>query len=1017
LESCRVTSQLRLSWLLGLTAIALSSPVSAQTAPTPAASPPPVSTRAADLLIPARAGVGYSTSGGGYDGFGSFQGFIPIEQKPGKDLVYLVAQLLIDNEANFGGNLLVGYRTYNPGANRIYGGYLAYDNRDTGDNVFSQIGLGLETLGTGWDARLNAYVPVGSTRRTVSETNAITGFQPSSFRFQQNFLLASGTAQQTSIRDVDAAMAGFDLEAGGSLLRFGNTGDVRGYAGLYYISAGDSTLGVRGRLEVRPIENVTAGLAVQHDGIFGTNVVATIALSFPNTRPKGAEPRSVLARMGEFPGRQSAIVVDRQRETEQTTATLTNVVVQNPATRQPYVFQHVAVGTGGGNGTFESPFGVVQSALDATRSDGNSIVYVQAGTNPGIPAFTIPDRVQVLSTFPVQTLPAAIQGQRIADVTLPLSGLGAVRPTVTGTVTMRSDTVLSGFDITSATGAGITFNNVNRVEIRDNIVRNTASAGILGNGVAIANLFRNQIIAAQDQGVYLQNVGTATVTDNSVSNTRAGSGVISNPISGDISIGSITIPNPGSIIALPSGQGIVIATTTGDVNLARNTVSGTGTQGIVVLNARGNVAITDSSVSNTVGALFPVTIPGFGNFQVATGQGIVVSGVSGNMEVSRNTVNAVNGQGIAIAGTTNGTTTIANNTVRNTADQGLVVAGTSGTTNISNNQISDISARSVTLTVPILGAVTIATGQGVALINAIDTVNITGNTIERANDVLPLATFPGGQGIQIANFSGQVNLNIANNQIRANQNDGILMGFAGTAGGTTPPATANITITNNTIENNGGAAPVRGDGIGIGLEQAASVNLLIENNTIRNNGDEGIDIRLGLQAVPLLNPTSAQLTATIRNNPAISNNGQNGVQVSVRGGSTARVAIDNNTIANNGQRAVDLSTASLIGLGSPNLSTNVRGNTITQGSTPPVVQAVTTGSLGAAQTQCLDLRGNTFTVPSPTVQLNNPANLPANTFSVVGGVFNIATANTFSGVFTTNFPPGFAAYTTVAACP
>lgn len=1012
----QVRHPLRLLGGLGLVAISFPNPVYAQASPTPESPAPPVSTQAADLLITPRVGVGYSTSGGGYDGFGSFQGFIPIEQTPGKDLVYLVGQLLIDNEANFGGNLLVGYRTFNPGANRIYGGYLAYDNRDTGENVFSQIGFGLETLGAGWDARLNAYVPVGSTRRTVSETNVITGFQPSSLRFQNNFLLASGTAQQTNIRDVEAAMAGFDAEAGGTILRFGNSGNLRGYAGLYYISAGDSAVGVRGRLELRPIENVTAGLAVQHDGIWGTNVVATIALSFPNTRPKGADPQSVFARMGEMPGRSNAIVVDQQRETVITTSTVTDFPIQNPATRQPYVFQHVTLGAGGGSGTFESPFGVMQSALDATRSDGNSIVYVQAGTNPGIPAFTIPDRVQVLSTFPTQTLPALLQGQQIADVTLPLSGLGAVRPTVTGTVTMRSDTVLSGFDITSATGAGITFNAVNRVEIRDNIVRNTASAGILGNGVAIANLFRNQIITAQDQGVYLQNVGTANVTDNSVTNTRAGSGVISNPITGDISIGSISIPNPGSIIPLPSGQGIVIATTTGAVNLARNTVTGTGTQGIVVLNARGNVAITDSSVSNTVGNLFPVTIPTFGTFQVPTGQGIVVSGISGNVEVSRNTVNAVNGQGIAIAGTTNGTTTVANNTVRNTADQGLVLAGTTGTTNITNNQISDISARSVTLTVPVLGAVTIATGQGMALINSIDTVNITGNTIERARDVLPLSTFPGGQGIQIANFSGQVNLNIANNQIRSNDNDGILMGFAGTAGGTTPPASANITITNNTIENNGGAAPVRGDGIGIGLEQAASVNLLIETNTIRNNGDEGIDIRLGQQAVPVVNPTSAQLTGTIRNN-TISNNGQNGVQVSARGSTTARVAIDNNTLASNGQRAVDLSTASLIALGSPNLSTNVRGNQIAQSPTPPAVQAVTTTSPGATQTQCLNLTGNTFTVPSPTVQLGNPGNIPANTFSVVGGVSSLGFANTFSGLFTTSFPPGVASYTTVAACP
>jgi len=1008
----------KLSSLLGFgfVAIAFVSPSTAQTPPPTDPPRPNVSIRAADLLITPRAGASYSTSGGGYDGFTSFQGFFPLQQTPGKNLLYLVGQLLLDNDANLGGNLLVGYRTYNPGGNRIYGGYLAYDNRDTGFSVFSQLGFGVETLGDVWDARLNAYIPIGSTRETVSDITFTSGVQLSSLQFQNNFLLASGSTQQTRIRDIEAAMSGFDAEAGGRILRFSDYGDLRGYAGLYYISAGESAVGVRGRLEARPTDNLTVGVAVQHDGIFGTNVVATVSLSLPGTRPRGADPKSVLARMGEYPGRLNAIVVDRQRETTITGNTFANAPVQNPATGQPYLFQHVTLGAGGGNGTFESPFGVLQAALDATQSDGNSIVYVQAGTNPGIPAFTIPNGVQVLSTAPAQFLNAIVPGQSPAPLQLPLSGLGASLPNVTGTVTMGSDTVISGFDITSATGAGITFNNVNRVEIRDNIIRNTASAGILGNGVVIANLFRNQIISAQDQGVYLQNVGTATVTDNIVTNTRAGTTAIANPITGDITIGSITIPNPGSIIPLPSGQGIVIATTTGDVNLARNTVTGTATQGLVVLNASGNVSITDNTVANTVGALFPFTIPTFGTVDVPTGQGIVVSGVSGNVDVSRNAVTGVNGQGIAIAGVANGTTTVDTNTIRNAADQGMVIAGTTGTTNITNNQISDISSRVFTLTVPVLGAATIATGQGIALINSIDTVNITGNTIERVNGTLPLPTLPGGQGIQIANFSGSLNLNIANNQIRNNDNDGILMGFAGRPSGTTTAATATITITNNTIANNGGAAPVRGDGIGIGLEQDAVVSSLqIENNTIQNNGDEGIDIRLGQQAVPLANPTTARLTGTIQNN-TISSNGQNGIQVQARGGTTARVAIEENTLSANGLRAVDLSTASVIFLGSPNLSTNVLRNTITRGPANPAVQAITTQSPGASQTQCLNLSGNSFTDFS-TIQLTNALNAPANTFSLAGGATNIVFNNTFPAGGGASFTPNAAAFTTAGGCP
>ncbi len=1020
---------INMRWLLGglLASVAIASPLHAQistpTNPSNPQSTNSVSVRAADLIITPRAGVSYSTSGGGYDGFTSFQGFFPLYRTPAGNLLYLVGQLLLDNDANLGGNLLVGYRTYNPGSNRIFGGYLAYDSRDTGSSVFSQLGLGLETLGDGWDARLNAYVPVGNTRQTVNDALFDTGSQLTSFRFQNNFLLSSGTRQQTRIRDIEAAMAGFDVEAGGRLIRFSDYGDLRGYAGLYYISAGDSAVGVRGRLEARPSGNLAIGIAVQHDGILGTHVVGTVSLSLPGTHPGDFKDKElavstvdsvelqaqqfVRARMGEYPGRLNAIVVNRQREVKIAASTFTDVILTNPVTGQPYFFQHVTLGATGGNGTFENPFGLVQSALSATRSDGNDIVYVQAGTNPGIPAFTIPDRVQVLSTGVVQQVPATISGQVFPTYQLPLSGSGTL-PNVNGTITMRSDTVLSGFNITSATGAGVTFSNVGRVEIRDNIIRNTADAGILGNGATNLNLLRNEIIAARNQGVYVQNVGTANVTDNRIIGAIAGTTSINTPITGDITIGSITIPNPGSIIPLPSGQGIVIATTTGNTNITRNTVTGTGTQGIVLLNATGTATITDNSVANTIGTDFIATVPILGNIAVPTGQGIVVAGMNGNLEISRNTVNTVRGQGLTVAGVTNGSTTISSNTIRNPLDQGMVVGGTSGTTMIANNQISDVVTRNVTIANPTgIGpaVITVPTGQGLLVLNSIGSVTITGNTIERVGGAFsPTPPAPdSGQGIAIANFAGQIDLALSNNQIRNNFNDGILIGLAGQSSGTTTAATANVTISGNTIENNGGATPVRGDGIGIGLEQDAVINnLRIENNTIRNNGDEGIDIRLGLQAIPILNPTTARLTGTIRNN-TITNNGQNGVQVEARGGTTARVEIASNNASNNGQRGIFVTTSNIQLLGTPQISANIQLNTLSANAIAGFDVLTTTSLIppSAAQSICVNAAGNTSSNASTIT--NTPNFLGPNVITVVN-LGAVSGNNPPSGVTVTGTP-------------
>ena len=1101
--------------LLAMSAIALAFPGQAQTlAQTDSSTTPPISTSAKDLLIVPRAGASYNTSGGGYDGFGSLQGFIPLYQTPGKDLLYLVGQLMLDNDANLGGNAILGYRYYSPGGDRIFGGYLAYDNRNTNNNGFAQFGLGLETLGSDWDARLNAYIPVGKTRQTVSEQLFDTSLQVSNLRFTDHYLAISGSRQQRLVRDVEAAMAGFDAEAGGRILNLGETGELRGYAGLYYLAAGETAVGVRGRLEARPWDYLTVGLGVQHDRIFGTNVVATVALTFPSSRPSKAQPRTTLARMGELPYRNNAIVVDRQREVSDTSITFTDLFLTNPATGQPYFFQHVTLGTTGGNGTFESPFGIVQSALNATRSDGNDIVYVQAETNPGIPAFTIPNRVQVLSTGPIQTLPATLLGQFFPAYQLPLSGSGAY-PNVNGTVTMGSDTVLSGFRITSTTGPGVTFTNVNQVDVRDNFIQNTAGAGIAGNGAAIANLFRNTITgtatqginvqdidvltitdsaiantgnsgitgidigtanllrntitgtvaqginiqevdvltiadsviantgdsgilgidigtanllrntitAATNQGIYLQTVDLAIVTDNTISNTVAGTTTIANPITGDISLGPVTIPNPGSIIPLPSGQGIVLSNVSGQADVLRNTIAGTGRQGIVALQVEGKAAIANNTIANTVGADFATTVPNLGTIAVPTGQGIVVAGVNGTVDVTQNTISNVRGQGITVAGALNSTTSVTSNIIQGAVDQGIVIAGTSGTTAIANNQIRNVATRNVSIPNPTsVGPATlvIPTGQGLALLNAIGTVDITGNTIEQVRGAFA-STPPApdsGQGIAVANFAGNVTLNVANNQIRNNFNDGVLLVFAGRPTATTTAATGTVAITGNTIENNGNATPpgIRGDGIGIGLEQDAVINnLQITGNTIRNNGDEGIDIRLGLQAFPpnpaspTGNLTSAQLTGTIQNN-AIAGNGQNGVQVEARGGTTTRVDIASNTVSNNnasgtGQGGILVRTTNIPLIGVPQVTANIRLNTLTA-NTGAGFQINTTTVPLSAQRICVNLTGNTSTTPS---QIANAPNVPINTLQVV----NLPTVNATNtgGVGTAGV------ITNVPACP
>jgi trimeric autotransporter adhesin len=938
----------------------LSAPLHAQTPPPPAAPAPPSVGRlsAANLKVLPRLGIGHTSSGGGFDGFTRFEGFVPLHQVPGQDLLFLETKFLLDNEANAGGNLLLGYRALSPTGKHLWGGYLAFDHRDTGNHSFSQLGLGVEHLGT-WDFRANAYLPLGDRRHILSEQslNGPTS-QFTDLRFQGNFLLTTGQRQTQSIRQLEAALGGFDLEAGTKLASLGKTGDLRGYGGLYYYDApgSDGTLGWRVRLAARPTDTLALGMALQDDGRFGTVFQINLGLTFPGSRPQGAAPDSLLARLGESTARTGTVVVDRQTEVVTQNQAFADAPLLNATTGQPYLFQHLAPGTTGGNGTVESPFGQMQLALNATRPDGNSIVYVQ-GNNAVIPAFTIPAGVQVLSSGPVQTLASLDRG----IVQIPNSG-GGVFPAIAGTVTLNDNTVLSGFTIASPTGPAVT-----------------------GTGIGTTTIRQNRITSAQDQGISLRNLtaGTITITDNTISTVQGGN-TLDAPITipglgSDITIptplGNITVAIPAAI-PLPTGQGIVVTGSPGPVNILRNAIANTTSQGIVILSPSGTVNLQDNSIRNTVGTPAPVAVLG-STVLVPAGQGIIIANASGPLNLNRNTLDTLNGQGIAIAGST-APTTIDFSTINRASDQGILLIGIGGAVDVNTNSITNTASRTTNVPVPILGTVPVYTGQGLAIVGVTGNASsftIRNNTIAGTEGVTSTLPIPpsSGQGVLVAITNGQTRFTFTNNQVRNSFDDGMLFGFIGTS-------QTSLTINGNTIEGNGGI-PVRGDGIALALEGSAVLNdLLIENNIIRNNGDEGIDIRLGILTFA---PSTAQVTGTIRNN-TITGNAQNGIQLQTFDTTQANLTMTGNTLTSNGFRGIDLST-----FDTSRLSTDIRLNTFTGNATP----GLQTVSFANTSTLCVNLTGNTSTTGYQLGTGTQVVNLPGVTTANTGTVTAPGTVN------------------------
>ncbi|NEP59397.1 MAG: right-handed parallel beta-helix repeat-containing protein [Symploca sp. SIO2G7] len=911
--------------------------------------PPATTGSAADLKITPRVGAGYNSSAAGYDGFGRFEGFVPLFQNPGKDLLFLEGRLLLDNGANLGGNILLGYRTFNPELNRSFGGYVGYDNRDTGDSIFNQIGLGLESLGEIWDFRLNGYLSVGDTRQVVASSTFDTGFQLTGTPFfQGNSLALTGERifQSTTIQE--AAMSGLDFELGAKIAEFANGGEVRGYGGVYYYDAAGSpsTVGGKLRVEVRPTDYLNLGLGVQHDDLFGTNILFTVGGTFPGTRPSGYrnksdEPESVWARMGESVSRTASIVVDQQVElvsfTEQS-----NVVATNPATGQPWVFVQVAEG-GSGNGTFESPFGTVTEGVGVAQSDGNYIVYVRSGAAADTGLITIPALVQLLSAGVLQQ----VDTQEFGLVSLPFSNSGQLT-NFTGTITMEDQSVLSGFNLTSNDGSGIVARNLSLVTIRDsNIASSDEAALLLENTTGTIALTNTTLTGNGAPALVGTNINNITFAGGSLTSTNSiTNGITFNGVSGamDISTIPITITNP-------QGNGIAATNITGSLNLANAQISGSAAEGILLENSTGaialsnfqisdtgdsgiaarninNVTIGDSnivsigaaalSLENTTGTVtvtntnltgdgVPALVGTNINSATFTGgsltstnsesNGITFDGITGVVDIAIPTITITNPQVNGIAATNiTGSLNLANAQISGSAAEGILLENSTGAIALSNFQISDtgdsgiagtnlanvtlqdiritqaqnrgiileqvdgtveIANNIITDTVGVLPANPTAddrpTGQGIALFDVTGTIGITNNqitgttgfpgNIDTANpDNSYLAS---GQGIALLNATaGEVNLNIADNTITGNANQGVALANLSGAIAITNNDITNTTGTTGNVDN---ANPdnselFTGEGIAFNNDTVQNVNLTIVRNTLSNNTSRGISL-------------------------------------------------------------------------------------------------------------------------------------------------------------------------------
>ena len=614
--------------------------------------------------FPIDAQLRYNGSGSGIDGNTSVELRIPLNQTP-ENFFYLNPQVRVFNNGRIGSNLAVGYRSLNDVAKYVLGGYLAYDNRDTGAQFFQQISAGLEFFAESWDMRLNTYLPVGKTNTQLSETLLNTG------RFQGTQFLVDRD------RRFDAALGGVELEAG-TIITTGDIGYFRPYVGTYYYTATNSigALGVKGGLGYYG-DLINAGLSIQNDRIFGTSILFNIGINLSNRSARKATPPTLLERMNEPLARNSSVLVENQTVRDQ-------LVAINPSTGQPYSFFVVADSTSGLSGNPNAvSFANFSTALaNASAAGANGIVYAYTPTGstaPTLAGFTIPDQVRIISSAPATVNLASLVGGK-TFTSLPLPSNTGVFPIITDTVTLATggtNQALIGFainkNVATGAGAGIIGNNNNNATIASNVVTITAPSttgiGNSGRGIVLigangnTNVLNNQVSNAIAEGIRLDNVsGTAAITGNTVVNT----------------IQPITKTNVEA--------GILVRNNTGNVDLtiANNIVrDNTATLGVVDVD----------------GIEFSLCRFGYGDFSVCTATATATVNITGNtVKNITGALDGADGIDINLGNFANATVNITNNTLDNIVNKGIsfgAVNTSVGTTTIANNTISNVGGAAI----------------------------------------------------------------------------------------------------------------------------------------------------------------------------------------------------------------------------------------------------------------------------------------------------------------------------------
>ncbi|MBD2108979.1 right-handed parallel beta-helix repeat-containing protein [Nodosilinea sp. FACHB-13] len=877
------------------------------------------------LAVQPWAGISFETTGGSRD-FGSLEGFLPLGQVPGQQILFLQGRARLDTAGFLGSNLMLGYRTLGGDRTSLTGGYVGLDTQAHGGGTFYQAGAGLEHINNGWELRGNVYWPLGD--RSTATSLLSTPF------FEGNQLLLPTTRQ--------VAMAGGDVSVGGAIATLGSLGTLNAYGGLYYYSPPDQPgfFGGRAWLAASPTSGLNLRLGLQHDDYFGTNVLLQTGFSWGGAGPQTAATGLAL---GQPIQRTMGITLGAEARVQ---------AAIDPDTNQAYRFYHVQPGSNvAGDGTAAAPYGAIDPALGVANSGDR--VYVQPGSLAS--GFTIPTGVQVLSTGPIQPLRT-----QIGTLALPGSGSGLL-PHVPGTVVMGHDSLLSGFAVAPEPGQdGIQAQGVRSVTILDNQVL-SARNGILLNDVS-GNLIvrRNQIQDASESGILLnisgQTVDTADLSNNDIHRAaddgllvRAADGSQINSLqlsqnrigstgengiavlSDNSRVGTVAIAQTQITAAGENGV-LVLAGAGGQIDnlaLSQLDLGTTGTNGLLLLaEDGGTIAATtvadvtlEQSQANGVlllaenGAYMgPVDLTQL-QLAATAENGVAVLAFEGSrlgpLMLSQSNLGQVGSNGVLVLADTNSAladTTLDAVAIQSAGANGLLVLGQNGSS-LATVTVNDL-------------AVNQADSNGLVVIAD------SGSQIAAATLSAPQVASAGANGVLVlANNSGQIaTVTLNGGDIQQASENGVLV-LANSGG-----QIQSLAVTNTEIGSEGSATAIAANGILILSAQGSRIGTA----TVNGNQLTGV----GAAGIELIASGQSQVgTARISGNQLNAIDGD-GIFVLTEGQSQ----ISQNTITGNQLQTIDQAGIQVLALNQGQISaTQISDNTLETIGTDGIVAFAATG--------------------------------------------------------------------------